>query len=52
MGVRVLGLRGASPIEGGLTLMLDGKVIGGIGVSGVNSDQDAVVAKVGVDAVK
>ena len=52
MGVRVLGLRGASPIEGGLTLMLDGKIIGGIGVSGVNSDQDAVVAKVGVDAVK
>ena len=52
MGVRVLGLRGASPIEGGLTLMLDGKVIGGIGVSGVNSDQDAVVAKAGVDAVK
>ena len=52
MGVRVLGLRGASPIEGGLTLMLDGKIIGGIGVSGVNSDQDAVVAKAGVDAVK
>ena len=37
MGVRVLGLRGASPIEGGLTLMLDGKIIGGIGVSGVDS---------------
>lgn len=52
MGVRVLNLRGASAIEGGLTLMLDGKIIGGIGVSGVNSDQDAVVAKAGVDAVK
>ncbi len=52
MGVRVLGLRGASPIEGGLTLMLDGKIIGGVGVSGVNSDQDAVVAKAGVDAVR
>ena len=51
-GVRVLALRGASPIEGGLTLMVDGKIIGGIGVSGVNSDQDAVVAKAGVDAVK
>lgn len=32
MGVRVLNLRGASAIEGGLTLMLDGKVIGGVGV--------------------
>lgn len=52
MGVRVLNLRGASAIEGGLTLMLDGKIIGGVGVSGVNSDQDAVVAKAGVDAVK
>ena len=52
MGVRVLNLRGASAIEGGLTLMLDGKVIGGVGVSGVNSDQDAVVAKAGLDAVK
>ena len=51
-GVRILGLRGASPIEGGLPMMLDGKIIGGIGVSGVNSDQDAVAAKAGVDAVK
>lgn len=32
--------------------MLDGKIIGGIGMSGVNSDQDAVVAKAGVDSVK
>lgn len=52
MGLRVLNLRGASAIEGGLTLMLEGKVIGGVGVSSVNSDQDAVVAKAGVDAVK
>lgn len=51
-GTRALGLRGASPVEGGLVLMLDGKVIGGIGVSGVNSDQDGVVAKAGVDTVK
>ncbi len=51
-GTRALGLRGASPVEGGLPLMLDGKIIGGIGVSGANSDQDGVVAKAGVDAVK
>ncbi len=51
-GTRALGLRGASPVEGGLPLMLDGKIIGGIGVSGAASDQDGVVAKAGVDAVK
>lgn len=51
VGLRAFNLRGASTVEGGLTLMLDGKVIGGIGVSGVNSDQDGVVAKAGVDAV-
>jgi len=30
----------------------DGKVIGGIGVSGVAGDQDGVVAKAGADALK
>jgi uncharacterized protein GlcG (DUF336 family) len=50
-GTRALNLRGASTVEGGLTLVIDGKIIGGIGVSGVNSDQDGVVAKAGADAV-
>ena len=52
VGLRILALRGASPVEGGLTLMMDGKVVGGIGVSGVNSDQDGVVAKAGSDVIK
>lgn len=51
-GLRVLGLRNANPVEGGVVLMLDGKVIGGVGVSGANADQDGVVAKAGSDAVK
>lgn len=50
-GLRLLGLRGMSPVEGGIPLVVDGKIIGGIGVSGVNSDQDGVVAKAGADAV-
>lgn len=50
-GLRLLGLRGMSPVEGGIPLIVDGKIIGGIGVSGVNSDQDGVVAKAGADAV-
>ena len=45
MGMRILGLLGAVPIEGGLVLMQDGKLIGAIGVSGMASDQDGVVAK-------
>ena len=52
MGMRILGLPGAIPIEGGLVLMQDGKLIGAIGVSGMASDQDGVVAKAGADAVK
>lgn len=50
-GLRLLALRGMSPVEGGLPLMVDGKIIGGIGVSGVNSDQDGMVAKAGADAL-
>lgn len=51
-GMRALGLRNASPIEGGLVITVDGKIIGGVGVSGVNADQDGMVAKAGADAFK
>jgi len=51
-GIRFLNLRGASTVEGGLPIVVGGKIIGGIGVSGVTSDQDGVVAKAGVDAVQ
>ena len=47
----LLGLDAALPLEGGMPLALDGKVIGAIGVSGVTSQQDGVVAKAGADAV-
>ena len=51
-GMRVLNLRAASTVEGGLPIILDGKIVGGVGVSGVNSDQDGVVAKAGTEALK
>jgi uncharacterized protein GlcG (DUF336 family) len=51
-GLRVLNLRGASLVEGGLPLVIDGKIVGGIGVSGMSSDQDGVCAKAGADALK
>jgi uncharacterized protein GlcG (DUF336 family) len=51
-GLRVLTLARASAVEGGLPLTVDGRIIGAIGVSGGTSDQDGVVAKAGVDAMK
>ena len=51
-GLRILGLSGAMPLEGGIPIVLDGKIIGGIGVSGVLSSQDAQVARAGADALK
>ena len=45
----VLGRPDSLPIEGGLRLMSEGKVIGGIGVSGAQSEQDGQIAKAGAD---
>ena len=47
----ILGLSGAMPIEGGVPIMLDGKLLGAMGVSGGTAAQDGQVAKVGVDAL-
>lgn len=51
LGLRALGLEGAVPVEGGLPLMLDGAIVGGIGRSGDTSEQDAQCAKAGADAL-
>ncbi|HEY6179061.1 MAG TPA: heme-binding protein [Kofleriaceae bacterium] len=48
----VLGLPGVTPLEGGIPLIVDGKIIGAIGVSGVTSQQDGVCAQAGVDVLK
>jgi glc operon protein GlcG len=47
----LLRLRGAVPIEGGLPLIVDGHVIGAIGVSGVTAAQDGQIAQAGALAV-
>jgi len=52
MNIRLLALRGASPLEGGIPLIVDGKIVGAIGVSGATSAQDGQVAKAGADAAK
>jgi uncharacterized protein GlcG (DUF336 family) len=51
-GLRVLGLAGAVPVEGGLPLIIDGKIAGAIGVSGGTSGQDGQCAQAGVAALK
>jgi glc operon protein GlcG len=51
VGLRVLTF-GASVAEGGVPIVSSGKVVGGIGVSGVASEQDAQVAQAGADVLK
>jgi glc operon protein GlcG len=47
-GLRILALQGAVPVEGGVPLVADGRIIGAIGVSGGTSAQDGQVARAGV----
>lgn len=47
----ILGLPGVTPVEGGVPILVGGKQVGAIGVSGASSAQDGIVAKAGADAV-
>jgi uncharacterized protein GlcG (DUF336 family) len=51
-GLRVLGLEGAVPVEGGVPLLIDGKIVGAIGVSGDSADHDGQCAKAGAETLK
>jgi uncharacterized protein GlcG (DUF336 family) len=48
----VLAVPNAVPVEGGLPLVLDDRIVGAIGISGATSQQDGIVAKAGADALK
>jgi len=50
--VALLGLQGATPITGGLPIVVGGKTVGGIGISGASSDQDEQTAAAGLAAIK
>jgi uncharacterized protein GlcG (DUF336 family) len=50
--LRILRLQGVVPVEGGIPLLIDGKIVGAIGVSGATSAQDAQCAKAGADTMK
>ena len=51
-GLRVLRLENAVPVEGGLPLIVDGTIVGAIGLSGGTSAQDGQCALAGVNALK
>lgn len=50
-GLRILSMPNVCALEGGLPLVVDGKVVGAIGVSGMQPAQDAQVAAAGVAAI-
>jgi uncharacterized protein GlcG (DUF336 family) len=50
--LRLLAVRDITPLEGGVPIVVDGKIIGAIGVSGVMSNQDAEVAMAGANAAR
>jgi glc operon protein GlcG len=49
--VNVLGLPGAIPLEGGVPILLAGRIVGAVGVSGATSAQDGQCARAGVEAI-
>jgi uncharacterized protein GlcG (DUF336 family) len=50
-GLRYFTVPEVNLMEGGVPILLDGKIVGGIGVSGVHSTEDAQVAQAGADAI-
>jgi glc operon protein GlcG len=49
--VAMLSLPGVTPVEGGVPIVYRGDIVGAIGVSGVQSFQDGIVAKAGADSI-
>src|SRR5207249_10691399 len=47
----LIGVNGITPLQGGLPIMVDNKLVRATGVSGVTSQQDEQVAKAGIEAL-
>ncbi|KAH0533958.1 hypothetical protein FGG08_007426 [Glutinoglossum americanum] len=52
VGLRVLAIPAVYPIEGGEPIVVNGKIIGAIGVSGMSATQDEEVVKAGLASLK
>ncbi len=51
IGLRVMMLRAASAVEGGVPIVVDGKIVGGLGVSGGTAEQDGQCCKAALEAI-
>lgn len=51
-GLRIFAISGAVPVEGGVPLEMNGKLVGAIGVSGGQSSEDGQCATAGANAIK
>jgi glc operon protein GlcG len=51
-GLRMLSIDSVTAVEGGTPLVVGGQIVGAIGISGMASDQDSVVANAGAAALK
>lgn len=49
-GLRVLGIGGAVPVDGGVPIVTGGRIVGAVGVSGGTSAQDGQCAHAGLGA--
>jgi glc operon protein GlcG len=47
----IIALQNVLPFEGGIPLVVEGELVGAIGVSGGTSEQDGVIATAGVEAL-
>jgi uncharacterized protein GlcG (DUF336 family) len=51
VNLRLLSMSGALPVAGGVPLIVDGKIVGAIGVSGMQAAEDEVIAQAGAAAL-
>ena len=51
IGLRVMMLRAASAVEGGVPIIVEGKIIGGLGVSGGTAEQDGQCCKAAIEGM-
>ena len=50
--IAFVAVEGITPVQGGLPVTIDGKVVGSVGVSGVQSSQDEQVAQAAVNVLQ
>jgi uncharacterized protein GlcG (DUF336 family) len=51
-GLQVFNLPGSVALDGGFPIVIDGKIVGGMGASGATGAQDAQVVKAGLATIK